>query len=360
MIQFSCSNCGNAMSAPYSAGGASGQCPTCGTVVAVPLPVWDDQSVVEREKQSALPTLEHDVEEFPRFDQTTTTLPTKKKPAFLQKQVSGCGTIAAVVITPLVVIVVSAFFADPASIQNQGPRGNANNTPQNTPTIDGSQPKHDSAIKGYVTVDGYLASPSEEDLGKAIRYLVDKDDDALATILASGSVFKLKSGILVSIVETKVLSGKVKIRPRGQTLEFWTNTEAIKRVNITQNDDANEPPASSKAVPTSLLGRWRSPTTGDVFRLDAIRDNLTVEVVASRTLKSGIGTLTWDRSKSFWSGSFAAVFSQDVRNVPRDTGMALTILNSDEVEILADVITWDRNGRETSRAARTMRLRRVK
>jgi hypothetical protein len=78
------------------------------------------------------------------------------------------------------------------------------------------------------TVTGYIASPSEELLDKAISYSVAKDQVALNRLIASGSVIWLKGGIKVQIVDTKIFKGKVKIRLIGETLELWTVSEAVK------------------------------------------------------------------------------------------------------------------------------------
>jgi hypothetical protein len=81
----------------------------------------------------------------------------------------------------------------------------------------------------YVTKSGYLAGVTEEALDKAIDYAVQKDDSALQQLISTGMVFPLKAGIPVHIVDTKFFSGKVKIRPRGSTVEVWTVMEAIQK-----------------------------------------------------------------------------------------------------------------------------------
>ena len=78
------------------------------------------------------------------------------------------------------------------------------------------------------TTGDYLASPSKEILEKAISYCVAKDFEALQKLMDAKLVFMLKSGVEVEIVETKVFSGLVKIRPRGQTIELWTVIEGVK------------------------------------------------------------------------------------------------------------------------------------
>jgi hypothetical protein len=40
-------------------------------------------------------------------------------------------------------------------------------------------------------------------------------------------VFELKEGLKVYVVDTKLFSGKVKIRPVGETVEVWTVLEAV-------------------------------------------------------------------------------------------------------------------------------------
>lgn len=77
------------------------------------------------------------------------------------------------------------------------------------------------------TKAGYLASVSEELLDKAIEYAVAKDHVALQKLLNSKLVFELKAGLKVYVVDSKFFSGKVKIRPVGETVEVWTVLEAV-------------------------------------------------------------------------------------------------------------------------------------
>lgn len=83
------------------------------------------------------------------------------------------------------------------------------------------------AQNARITKSGYLASTSEELLDKAIEYAVAKDHAALQKILDTHLVFMLKGGLRVYIVDTKIFSGKVKIRPVGETFEVWTLIEAV-------------------------------------------------------------------------------------------------------------------------------------
>ncbi|MDP1586200.1 MAG: hypothetical protein Q8M07_00530 [Prosthecobacter sp.] len=77
------------------------------------------------------------------------------------------------------------------------------------------------------TVKGYLAATSLELFEKAALYRAQDDEEALKKLLATGLVFILKAGLKVEVVEVKSSLGLVKIRPRGETIEVWTNIEAI-------------------------------------------------------------------------------------------------------------------------------------
>ncbi len=78
-----------------------------------------------------------------------------------------------------------------------------------------------------ITKSGYIASTSKELLDKAIEYIAAKDNAALQKILETKLVFVLKAGLKVYVVDTKIFSGMVKIRPVGETVEVWTLIEAV-------------------------------------------------------------------------------------------------------------------------------------
>lgn len=78
----------------------------------------------------------------------------------------------------------------------------------------------------YIT-KSYFASPYEDVLDKAVQYAVAHDEAALKKLMQQGTLFILKPGLEVYLVESRIFSGKVKIRPRGQTFELWTVSEAI-------------------------------------------------------------------------------------------------------------------------------------
>lgn len=79
-----------------------------------------------------------------------------------------------------------------------------------------------------ITVGGYFASPSEELFDKAMTYTVQRDEVALSRLMATGLVIPLKADMPVETTDARIFSGKVKIRPRGQTIELWTVYEAVK------------------------------------------------------------------------------------------------------------------------------------
>lgn len=77
------------------------------------------------------------------------------------------------------------------------------------------------------TVGGHAAAVSEKLLDRVVDLSVAKDYEALQKLLDSGLVIILKKGMKVEVVDTKLFSGKVKIRPFGTNLELWTVIEAI-------------------------------------------------------------------------------------------------------------------------------------
>jgi len=77
------------------------------------------------------------------------------------------------------------------------------------------------------TVGGHAAAVSEKLLDRVVDLSVAKDYEALQKLLDSGLVIILKKGIKIDVLDTKLFSGKVKIRPFGTNLELWTVIEAI-------------------------------------------------------------------------------------------------------------------------------------
>ena len=63
---------------------------------------------------------------------------------------------------------------------------------------------------------------------EVVKYFADKDKEAVTQMLTSRECGTLKGGVTVEIVDTTLLSGAVRIRPRGSRLSVWTNTEAVR------------------------------------------------------------------------------------------------------------------------------------
>ncbi len=125
------------------------------------------------------------------------------------KKSSGCA---------LILLLLVGFFVMMCIGLTQVWREAANNPPDLTPKSGTTK-----------TVDGYLASPSKEALQKAIQYAAQNDEAAVGQMVNSGQVIWLKSGLDVHIVESGgMLSGLVKIRPHGSTVELWTVSEAVR------------------------------------------------------------------------------------------------------------------------------------
>jgi len=74
---------------------------------------------------------------------------------------------------------------------------------------------------------GYFAAVSEEIFDEAMDYAVKKDPVALQSLFDTGNVFTLKPGAKVYVKSLGMFSGKVKIRPVGSTVWFWTVIEAF-------------------------------------------------------------------------------------------------------------------------------------
>lgn len=126
------------------------------------------------------------------------------------------------------------FEAQKAALAAEKKRTAAKKAGSNKPsqetdgTSDGPAQKTNSLRPGeHVTKPGYLAAFTEELLDKAVGYAVERDEEALQQIMATGAVIVLKGGLRVSLVDTHFFGGKVKIRPRGSTLELWVPIEAV-------------------------------------------------------------------------------------------------------------------------------------
>ena len=79
-----------------------------------------------------------------------------------------------------------------------------------------------------VTVEGFIAGATEEIFDKAVKLLSQKDYVALQNYIDLGLVIMMDGGVPVYLEDTKLFSGKAKIRPPGSTDGVWTFIEAVK------------------------------------------------------------------------------------------------------------------------------------
>lgn len=83
-----------------------------------------------------------------------------------------------------------------------------------------------------ISGSNYIGCRSKETFEKMIQYAVQRDNEAFKRMLAAGlftgECTTLTSGETVYVVETAVLKGMVKIRRKGEIIEYWTQIEAIK------------------------------------------------------------------------------------------------------------------------------------
>ena len=75
---------------------------------------------------------------------------------------------------------------------------------------------------------GYYASNDEKSLEHAIRYVTQKDNDAITKLIYQGGIFELQGGKEVHLID-QTFSGIVKIRIRGTTEDIWTISEALNK-----------------------------------------------------------------------------------------------------------------------------------
>lgn len=75
---------------------------------------------------------------------------------------------------------------------------------------------------------GYYAAYNKENIQEAVRYAVQKDNEAFALLMMNGEIFKIPEGVEVHLLD-QTFSGIVKIRIRGTTEEIWTTREALNK-----------------------------------------------------------------------------------------------------------------------------------
>lgn len=83
-----------------------------------------------------------------------------------------------------------------------------------------------------ISSDNYFGCTSKDYFEKIASYAADKDLEAfkkaLLAGLLDGTCTMFKRGETVYLEDTSIFSGLVKVRRRGETLEYWTAMEAVK------------------------------------------------------------------------------------------------------------------------------------
>jgi len=83
-----------------------------------------------------------------------------------------------------------------------------------------------------ITGNNYFGCKNREYRDKITNYIVQGDKQAfmkaLGSGVASGECILFDAGEEVFVTDTAILSGLLKVRRKGQTIEYWTNTEAVK------------------------------------------------------------------------------------------------------------------------------------
>lgn len=155
--------------------------------------------------------------------------------------------------------------------------------------------------------------------------------------------------------------------PEGQNLNFAISAADIADVfedaRVAKPKPFPGPPQptapSATALPVAqLTGNWQSTTTGDIWLLRPHFDDLTIDVVASRSIKQAKGKLR--RNGDAWSGFISAIFVEDNSQRERESDLKMVVVNHDEIELIADSVKWNRKGEEVSRQPISMRLIRKK
>lgn len=178
MIEFRCPNCGRAMVVPDSAGGTVGQCPSCGMVGTVPLPVWTAKPV-ENVGPNFFETMQ-DQSPIPdsRFDSKPAVRSKKRRSTFA----SGCGCLVACLFGGLLVAFLTSVVNDTRKhiAEAEQRASQANPVIPKAPTArytiiedEGTQPRvGPSTRRVRVQLDGRIT----EDEIKAIAHKIKNSD----------------------------------------------------------------------------------------------------------------------------------------------------------------------------------------
>lgn len=80
----------------------------------------------------------------------------------------------------------------------------------------------------WIVKRGVFAAISEDLLDRALAIVESGDRAAMAKLMEGGGVFILKVGTRVYVTDFWLLSSKIKIRPVGEAVEFWTTDRALR------------------------------------------------------------------------------------------------------------------------------------
>ena len=83
-----------------------------------------------------------------------------------------------------------------------------------------------------VTGNNHFGCTSKESYQKLLGFVVDHDkaafEQGLSAGISTGLCTVFHSGEAVSLSDTAVFSGIVKLRRKGETVEYWTTMEAVR------------------------------------------------------------------------------------------------------------------------------------
>jgi len=91
------------------------------------------------------------------------------------------------------------------------------------------KPQAQDADSPCITQKGHFGAFTETLLDQVSAMIENKDTEAAAKLMAQsgGRILILKGGDPVFVEERNIMSGKIKIRPKGQTFSLWTHAEAV-------------------------------------------------------------------------------------------------------------------------------------
>ena len=134
----------------------------------------------------------------------------KKKEQQAQK---GCGIGCLAVIIIMALYMIGSFSSD------------SKKTEPSTSSVSNGQEK-------LISGDQWFGCTDRKYFDKLVGYAVQKDNEAFTKALSAGLLIGtctiFKTGEVVYIADTAILSGIIKVRRKGETKEYWTNMEAVK------------------------------------------------------------------------------------------------------------------------------------